>query len=74
MSLATAVLTAAVEGASARGHKSDPAALPTNSSPSRTYLASMASEAWPVWARTLDVGTPACTALVAKPARRLWPE
>ena len=34
----------------------------------------MASLAWPVWDLILSVDTPACTALVAKPARRLWPE
>jgi hypothetical protein len=46
------------------------AALPTNSSPSLTYLASMASLAWPVWPLIFTVETPACTALVAEPARR----
>ena len=34
----------------------------------------MASLAWPVCYLILSVETPACTALVAKPARRLWPE
>jgi hypothetical protein len=34
----------------------------------------MASEACPVWHLILNVETPARVALVAKPARRLWPE
>jgi hypothetical protein len=34
----------------------------------------MASEAWPVCCLILNVETPARVALVAKPARRLWPE
>jgi hypothetical protein len=55
-------------------HSSAPAAFPTNSSPPRTYLASIVSLACPVCALTLSVETPACVALVAKPARRLWPE
>lgn len=32
------------------------------------------SEAWPGWARTLQVGTPALIVLVARPARMPWPE
>ena len=55
-------------------YNSDSAALSRNNSPSRTYRASVASLAWPVCARILKVDTPACMALVAKPARRLWPE
>jgi hypothetical protein len=55
-------------------YSSAPAALSMNSSLSRTYLASIASLAWPVCLLILNVETPACTALVAKPARRLWPE
>ncbi len=35
---------------------------------------SIASLACPVWALILTIETPACAALVAKPARRLWPE
>jgi hypothetical protein len=34
----------------------------------------MASEAWPVCCLILSVETPARVALVANPARRLWPE
>ena len=51
-----------------------PAAFPRKSSPSRTYRESMASEACPVCCLILNVETPARVALVAKPARRLWPE
>lgn len=55
-------------------HRSVAAALPMNSSPSRMYLLSIKSLAWPVCALILTVEQPASTALVAKPARRLWPE
>jgi hypothetical protein len=34
----------------------------------------MASLAWPVWALIFRDETPACVALVANPARKLWPE
>jgi hypothetical protein len=53
---------------------SAPAAFSVKSSPSRMYLASMASDAWPVCWRIFHDDTPAWAALVASPARRLWPE
>ena len=37
-------------------------------------MRSMASEAWPVWARIFHVGILAVAALVARPARREWLE
>jgi hypothetical protein len=50
------------------------AGLSANNSPLRTYRVSVASEACPVWDAILRVDTPACIALVAKPARRAWAE
>ncbi len=47
------------------------AALPTNISPSRTYLCNMLSEEWPVCCRIFSDETPACEADVAKPALKL---
>ena len=55
-------------------HRIAPAALSSNTSVSRMYRCSMASEAWPVCCLIFQDDTPARAALVTKPDRKLWPE
>ncbi len=45
-----------------------------NSEPRRMYLRRVSVRLWPVCAMMARSGTPAAAALVARPARKLWPE
>ena len=51
-----------------------PAALSVKSCPFRMYRFNIVSDACPVWALIFSAETPACAALVANPALKLWPE
>jgi hypothetical protein len=54
-------------------HSSPAPACPTKASASREYVLSISSDLWPVTSVILIKFAPRLTALVTKPARKLWP-